>query len=142
MKKEEPIIVERTFNAPVEKVWKAITDKEEMKKWYFDLPDFKPQVGLEFQFLAGDEKKKWLHLCKITEVIPNKKIAYTWSYDGYDGNTFVTFELFPEGEKTRLRLTHYGIEIFPADVPELKKENFAAGWTEIIGTSLKNFLGR
>lgn len=139
--KDEPFVIERTFNASVEKVWKAITDKNEMKKWYFDLAEFKPEVGFEFQFLGGTEEKKWLHLCKITEVIEQKKITYSWRYDGYAGISFVTFELFPDGINTRLKLTHAGLESFPVDiVPEFKKENFVEGWNYIIGTSLKDYL--
>ncbi len=35
---DEPFIIERTYNAPVSKVWSAITDKDQMKQWYFDIP--------------------------------------------------------------------------------------------------------
>ena len=133
----QPLIFERTFNAPIEKVWKAITDAGEMKQWYFDLPGFKPEPGYEFQFLAGDDKKKYLHLCKVTEVIVGKKIAYSWRYDGYEGISFVSFELFEEGDKTKLILKHEGLETFPASNPDLAKENFATGWTSFIDTSLK-----
>jgi len=136
----QPLIKEITFNAPVTKIWKAITDKDEMKKWYFDLAEFNPVVGFEFQFYGGDKDKCYLHLCKITEVIPGKKITYSWKYDGYAGLSFVTFELFAEGDKTRLKLTHEGLETFPADVPDLARKNFEAGWTQIIGTSLKEYL--
>ena len=135
----EPFVIERTFNAPVEKVWKAITDKDEMKQWYFDLADFKPEVGFEFQFEGGPDHKKYLHLCKVTEVLPQKKLTYSWRYDGYEGNSFVTFELFSEGEKTRLKLTHAGLETFPAN-PDFAKENFVAGWNHIIGKSLPEYL--
>lgn len=139
--KNEPIVIERTYDAPIEKVWKAITDKGDMKKWYFDLAEFKPEVGFEFQFEGGpDEGPKYLHLCKITEVIPNKKLTYSWRYDGYEGNSYVTFELFEEGGKTRIKLTHSGLETFPANVPDFAKENFAKGWTDIIGRSLKEFV--
>jgi uncharacterized protein YndB with AHSA1/START domain len=137
--KNEPFVIERTYNAPVEKVWKAITDKNQMKQWYFDLAEFKPEVGFEFQFYGGTEEKQWLHLCKVTEVVPMKKLTHSWRYEGYEGNSFVTFELFPEGNKTRLKLTHEGLETFPP-LPEFRKENFAEGWTSIIGTSLKEFL--
>ena len=135
----EPFVIERTFNAPVEKVWKAITDKNEMKQWYFDLAEFKPEVGFEFQFEGGTENKRYLHLCKVTEVLPQKKLTYSWRYDGYEGNSFVTFELFSEGEKTRLKLTHAGLETFPAN-PDFAKENFVAGWNHIIGKSLPEYL--
>ena len=139
--KDEPFVIERTFNASVDKVWKAVTDKNEMKQWYFDLKEFKPEVGFEFQFLAGDDKKQWLHLCKVTEVVDKKKITYSWRYDGYTGISYVTFELFQEENKTRLKLTHSGLESFPGNiVPGLKKENFEAGWKHIIGTSLPEFL--
>src|SRR5688572_24515105 len=137
---EEPIIIERTFNAPASKVWKAITNREDMKKWYFDIAEFKPEVGFEFQFEGGDENKTYLHLCKVTEVIPGKKLTYSWSYKGYTGKSFVTFEIFEEGDKTRVKLTHRGLETFPKDKPELDRKNFEAGWTEIIGKLLKEFV--
>ena len=135
-----PFVIERTLNAPVAKVWKAITDKDEMKQWYFDLSEFKPEVDFEFQFPGeGTKGEKYIHLCKITEVIAGKKIAYSWRYDGYNGNSLVTFELFEEGDKTRLQLTHEGLETFPTSNADFAKESFAEGWTHIIGTSLKKF---
>ncbi|MEP7169333.1 MAG: SRPBCC domain-containing protein [Bacteroidota bacterium] len=136
--KIEPFVIERAYNAPVEKVWKAISDKDEMKKWYFDLPEFKAEVGSKFTFSGGKEDGiQYLHLCKITEVIPQKKLTYSWRYEGYEGNSFVTFELFAEGNQTRLKLTHAGLETFPVTNPDFAKENFVEGWTQIIGTSLK-----
>ena len=135
----ESFVIERTFNAPIKKVWKAITEKDEMKQWYFDLPDFKAEVGFEFWFLGGPEERKYLHLCTITEVIVGKKLTYSWRYDGYDGNSFVSFGLFEEGNNTRLKLTHEGLETFPVSNPDFAKENFVAGWTHIIGTALKGF---
>ncbi len=138
--KAEPFVIERTLNAPAEKVWKAITDKDQMKQWYFDLAEFKPEVGFEFSFEGGTEEKCYVHLCKITEVVPGKKLKYSWRYDGYAGNSFVTFELFPEGNKTRLKLTHEGLETFPADNLDFAKENFVGGWTYIIGKSLIEFV--
>lgn len=140
MQNNSPFIIERTFNAPVEKVWSAITDKNEMKEWYFDLEEFKAEEGFEFQFTGGTETNQYLHLCKVTEMIPQQKLTYSWRYDGYEGNSFVTFELFPEEEKTRLKLTHEGLETFPSTNPDLAKQNFEAGWTDIIGNSLKNYL--
>jgi len=139
--KNEPFEIERTYKAPVDKVWRALTDKAEMKKWYFDLAEFKPVVGFEFTFTDGkDENNPYLHLCKVTEVIQRKKITYSWRYDGYEGISYVTFELFEEGNNTRLKLTHAGLESFPKSNPDLAKENFAEGWTQIIGTALKEFV--
>lgn len=137
----KPIIVERKYNAPISKVWKAITDKEEMKQWYFDLAEFKPEVGFKFQFMGGTEDNQYLHLCEVTEVIPEKKLTYSWRYDGYEGNSFVTFELFEEGDETRLKLTHSGLESFPNN-PDFARTNFEMGWDQIINTSLKEYLSK
>jgi len=137
----QPIVLEKELNAPVTKVWKAITDKNEMKNWYFDLADFKAEVGFKFQFPGGpDPNRQYLHLCEVTEVILNKKLSYSWRYDGYPGNSFVTFELFDQGNKTLLKLTHTGLETFPVNNADFAKKNFVEGWNHIINTALKNYL--
>lgn len=135
----EAVVIERTFNAPIARVWKALTDVEDMRRWYFDLKEFKPEVGFEFEFTVEHEGFTYSHLCKITKVIPRKKLAYTWRYEGHEGDSLVTFELFADGEKTRLKLTHVGLETFPK-LPAFARKNYMKGWTEIIGSSLKNFL--
>jgi uncharacterized protein YndB with AHSA1/START domain len=135
----EAVVIKRTFNASVEQVWKALTDLEQMQQWYFDLKEFKPEVGFEFQFVVEHEGTTYDHRCKLTEVIPQKKLAYTWRYNGHEGDSLVTFELFADGDKTRLKLTHQGLETFPK-TPAYARENFEKGWTEIIGSELKQFV--
>jgi uncharacterized protein YndB with AHSA1/START domain len=135
----EAVVIERTFAAPVARVWKALTDVGEMKQWYFDLKEFKPEVGFEFEFIVEHEGMTYRHLCKITEVIPQRKLAYTWCYKGHEGNSLVTFELFADGNKTQLKLTHEGLETFPK-TPSFARKNFMEGWTQIIGSSLKEFV--
>lgn len=140
---ESPIILEETFNASPSKVWKALTDKNEMKNWYFNLAEFKAEVGFKFRFPGGPtpEKQYW-HLCEITEAIPEKKLTYSWSYEGYPGISYVSFELFKQESKTLLKLTHEGIETFDKENPDFERKNFEKGWKEIIHTSLKNFLNK
>jgi uncharacterized protein YndB with AHSA1/START domain len=137
--KAEPLVFERTLNAPIEKVWKAITDKNDMKHWYFDIAEFKPEVGFEFRFEGRKDDIVYLHLCKVTEVVPGKRLKYSWRYDGFEGISFVTFELFPVGEKTRIKLIHEGLETFPS-TPDFAKENFVEGWNYIIGKSLPDYV--
>ncbi len=137
--KTEPFVIERIFNAPLALVWKAISNKDDMKRWYFDLAEFKPEPGFEFEFSVEHKGMNYQHRCKVTEVIPQKRLAYTWRYEGHLGDSLVTFELHAEGKKTRLRLTHTGLETFPP-LPSFARENFAMGWTQLIGTSLKEFV--
>ena len=135
----EAVVIERTFNAPIAKVWRAITDVDQMRAWYFDLKEFKPEVGFEFEFSVEHEGMTYHHLCRVTEVVPQKKIAYTWRYKGEPGDSLVTLELFAEDDNTRVKLTHTGIETFPK-IPAYVRKNFESGWTAIIGTELKQFV--
>ncbi len=136
-----PLVVERSFNAPLDTVWKAITDVGHMKQWYFAaLESFRPEVGFETQFNVEHGGRNFLHIWKVTDVVPGKKITYSWRYGGYPGETFVTFELHSEGQKTKLKLTHDGLESFvPESHPELARENFVQGWTHY-GEALEAFL--
>jgi len=137
IRKGEPYVIERTYNAPVAKVWTAITDPKAMSEWCFDLQDFKPEFGCEFSFLVEHEGRKYDHRCRVTEVVPGKKIAYTWRYEGYHGDSLVTFELFDEGAKTRLRLTHEGLDHF---LPKFERSDFNGGWTKLLGDELPKYL--
>jgi len=137
----QPIVVEKTYDAPVAQVWTAITDKDEMKEWYFDLEDFNATPGFTFSFTGGPSPgKQYLHLCEVIEAIPQKKLSYSWRYDGYPGNSLVSFELTSQGNKTLLRLTHEGLESFPADEKDFAKSNFEEGWDSIINKSLAEYL--
>jgi methionine aminopeptidase len=67
------------------------------------------------------------------------KLAYSWRYDGYEGDSLVTFELSEEGSGTHVKVTHIGLETFPA-IEAFAPKNFDAGWNAILGTSLKDFV--
>lgn len=135
------IQLERVFDAPVATIWKALTDKTEMKKWYFDLEEFKAEVGFKFSFTGcSSTEKQYVHLCEITEVVTEKKLAYSWAYEGYSGISHVTFELSSQDHKTLLKLTHTGIETFPSNEPDLAISNFRAGWDSIVNESLKKYV--
>ncbi len=135
------VVVERIYKAPIEQVWDAITNNDAMNQWFFKLPEFRPEVGFEFEFGGGPPERTYLHKCKVVEVIPQKKLAYSWCYDGYEGNSIVTIELSPEGNGTKLRLTHSELDTFGVNNNhDFDAHNFADGWNSIIGTSLKKYL--
>lgn len=139
----QALVMEKLIDAPVAMVWGALTDIAQMKKWYFDIDAFRPEVGMRFSFEGcGHEGEKYLHLCEVTEAVAGKKIAYTWRYDKHPGESLVTFELEPEGDKTRLKLTHAGLETFDSSNPDFARSSFEGGWNELIGVSLVAYLAR
>ena len=140
-KNDEPIIVEQTFNTSVDIVWNSITEIDKMRQWYFEnIPSFKPEVGFEIRFNVQSQDRNFLHIWKVTEVVPLKKIVYNWRYENYPGDSLVKFELFEDNNSTKLRLTHQVLENFPDDIPEFKRESGVEGWTFFIRKSLKKFL--
>ncbi|HET8572236.1 MAG TPA: SRPBCC domain-containing protein [Edaphocola sp.] len=135
----EPIIIERTYDAPIQVVWKALTDAKALREWFFDIPAFEARVGFEFAFRGqGTEGEDYLHKCVVTEVDEPFKLSYSWRYEGYEGISLVTYELQANGNKTHIRLTHSGLESFPAS-GAFAKENFVQGWTALIGSLLKDY---
>lgn len=137
----DPVVIEKELNASAEEVWAALTEYDQMKQWYFDLPGFKAEKGYEFEFLAGDDQKKFKHLCKVTAAVPQKKLAYTWRYEGYPGDSEVSFDLTPSGDKTKLIITHTGIETIAPGNKDFDKENFRGGWTHF-GNAIAQFVNK
>jgi len=138
---DSPVVVEQTFNASKEKVWNAITVKDEMIQWYFPMiPEFKPEVGFETLFTVEHEGRVFPHRWKVLEVEPCKKISYTWKYDNYDGDGYVTFEIIEGCDKTRLQLTCTITEDFDDSIPEFKRESCVGGWEYFIKQQLRSYL--
>lgn len=139
--KNEPVVVEEVIHADKSKVWQALTINDQLKQWYFKLEDFQARLGFEFSFAGGDGNKQWTHLCRITEVIDESRLSYTWKYEGQEIETHVTFDLVDLGNGfTKITVIHEGLEKISTYGPEFARENFVAGWKAIIGTNLKSFL--
>ena len=137
----KPLVVEHVYNASIEKVWKVLTEKDQMKVWYFDISGFKPENGFKFSFTGGDENVQYLHECEVLLVDPPNKLSYTWTYPEYDRRSVVTFELFEDSQsQTRVRLSHEGLDSFQTDDPNFSVSSFTAGWNFILGDSLKNYV--
>lgn len=97
--------LELAYDAPLTKVWYALTDLQSMKRWYFpQIKHFDLKVGSTFGFVDDGAiyKKEWT----ITRLEKNKILAYSWLYKGYPGCSEVTFELSEKDKMTSLRLTH------------------------------------
>ena len=140
-KNEDPIVLEQSYSAPRDVVWKAITDKDQMCEWYFEtMSDFRPEVGFETEFSVRCEDQDYVHKWKVTEVIPGSKIAYAWRYEGYPGNSTVTWELEDSPEGTKLKLAHQAVEPFPQDNPIFSRESGQQGWEYLLGERLVDFL--
>lgn len=106
------LVLEELLPHPIEAVWSALTNASAISAWLMRTRDFKPTVGTRFglktQLLS---KSGWVE-AEVTELEPLKRMVWAWSVADDAPLTTVTFELTPEDEGTRLKLTHVG-EIDP-----------------------------
>jgi uncharacterized protein YndB with AHSA1/START domain len=136
----QPIIIERKLNASAERVWRALTDDQQLKQWLPFFAEFKPEVGFETRFTLGaDPDRQYEHICQVTEVEEGKKLTYSWRFNGYQGDSYITYELVPDGSQTTVKLTHTITEPFPADNPDFDSRNFVEGWN-YTADALKEFV--
>lgn len=139
----EIVVVKQKLDAPVEKVWAALTDKNQMKEWYFDIPDFELSVHGEFNFFEPGDAKKFHHHGEILEVIPNEKLKHTWSYPEFSKEkTIVKWRLEKDGDGTVVTLMHKGLENLDHLGNDFRRDSFEEGWNEIVSKNLKEFVER
>jgi uncharacterized protein YndB with AHSA1/START domain len=143
---QDAMVIERTFDAPVDLVWQMWTDPDHFAAWYgpegATIPVAKMDVrvggtrlvGMEVQ-TPGGPMQMWF-TGEYREVVENRRLVYTESMSDENGNvpspsdmgmpeghpmtTEVRVDLDDIGGRTKMVLTHAGI---PADSPG------AAGWT-------------
>ena len=138
---KNPVIVEQSFHVSVGQLWKAISELDLMKKWFFkNIESFSPEVGFETQFKVQSGERDFMHLWKLTEVVPLEKMVYSWKYEGYEGASIVCFETFISEKGSCLRLTHTVTESLPQSIPEFTRESCLSGWEYFICDRLKSFL--
>lgn len=135
-----PVVTERTLQVTVERLWQALTDKNQLRQWFFDLDDFKPEVGFRFRFPGtGHKGEQYMHICEVTDIVPFRRLQFSWRYEGYTGYSIVNIELGERNDQSWIRLSHHGLESFPKS-PDFSSESFQGGWNEIIGRMLPDFL--
>lgn len=144
--------IERMLDAPRDTVWRWLVEPELRAQWFAGGP-LQPHIGgaVELVFdhdnLSSDDVPYPLEYAEykgavgretITEYDPPRVIAFTWD-GGKEG--VARIELFDDGARTRLVLTHSGIT-GPAPMA-----NFGGGWhshlavlqAKLSGGAVRNF---
>ena len=129
------------INAPPETVFRAISDEKELTQWFPDQARLEPKVGgfLQFKFYE-DGKENHRVEGKILEIIPNKKISYSWvnKSDPNFPNTVVTWTLdIVDGNKTKVTLVHTGF-----DPKSRWYDLHSKGWSYFIEDRLVGYCGK
>ena len=136
-----PVVVEHTFHRSVADVWSAITEQSQMVQWYFDnIPAFEPTLGFQTSFNVKAPSRDFYHQWKITEVVPEQRITYEWTFKDIPGRSFSTFEIEDRGDHVLLRVTAIGLDSLPEEIPEFDHESCLGGWNYFIKERLQAYL--
>ena len=135
---DRDLIFTRIINAPREKVYKAWTDPELLKRWFAPLPYTTPVAELDVRpgganliVMRGPDGKDMPNRGVYLEVVPNQRLVFTDAYvkawqpsDKPFMTVILTFE--DEGGKTRYtaRVRHWTA----ADREAHEKMGFYQGW--------------
>lgn len=102
------------FQHPTEAVWEYLTKPELMEKWLMK-NDFQPIIGFDFQFRTGPSPAldfDGIFYCKVLEVVPFKKLSYSWKSGPGNGkitlDSIVVWKLESKDKGTELYLEHSG----------------------------------
>lgn len=137
---DKSLTIETIINSTPAELWKLITDPEEMKNWYFNIPEFKPVVGASFTFKGTGKGEEFVHKCVVKDVVPLLRITYSWAYENYPGKSELSIILSSWTKKrTRVTVNHKGIDSFPQDHPDFARKSFENGWNHLLNESLKPY---
>jgi uncharacterized protein YndB with AHSA1/START domain len=121
------------FPHPPAAVWEYLTNAELMELWLMK-SNFQPIVGHEFQFRISpkpDFHFDGIVYCKVLEIVPSKKLSYSWKIGPGDGTTnidsIVHWELQPKDNGTQLILEHSDFVVME-NLPLFNAMN--VGWLE------------
>ena len=107
--------ITRTYAAPREKVFRAWTDSEVMKKWFapsndFTVPEVQvdAKVGGRYRIVMRSPDGEYHRVGGVyREVLPPQKLVFTWAWESTpERESLVTIELKDLGKTTELVLTH------------------------------------
>ena len=125
----DSIIKERTLNHPIDIVWKAITNAEEITKWFLRA-DFKAEKGYNYVFNSTGEDCSPIK-GTVLEASPYQ-LTYTWIVEENPIETIVTWTLEPIDGGTKLILSHTGITNYAGETAVAMFTSFDGGWDNCI----------
>lgn len=114
----DTVRIERLLPGPIERLWAYITESDKRQTWLARGPMDQEEGGMveltwENEKLSqdGDDPtpERWRdksHTIKgrVLECVPPRLLTFTW--DGESGDSHVTFELTPRGDRVELVVTH------------------------------------
>jgi len=146
-KQVSDLVITRTFDAPIERVWQAWTDPKQLMLWWGPKEFTAPTIHIDLReggkyhyCMRGPDGKDYWSTGTFEEIVPMERLVFTDSFADKDGNIVsgayygmpeefplvlkVIVELEQLPGKTRMTLKHVGMP------PSESKELAGQGWNE------------
>jgi uncharacterized protein YndB with AHSA1/START domain len=118
------IEITKRIDAAPERVFRALTDADELSRWFASSAESDARTGGDFvlRFEFEDESKNHTYAGQYEDVSPMERVRYPWN--GRFGDTTVEFVLRPDDRGTELTLIHSGW----TDSAEEARQMHEQGW--------------
>jgi uncharacterized protein YndB with AHSA1/START domain len=129
----DPVIVERRVAVPPERVFAYFTDSAKWTAWQGTEAEIELRPGGSWRVnVTGDGFASG----QVVEVVPNRRVVFTWGWEKNSpvlpGSTTVTIDLVPDGDGTRIRLTHSDLPSDQVDLHRAGWEHYASRLTAVV----------
>jgi uncharacterized protein YndB with AHSA1/START domain len=152
MTQETDLVLERTFDAPVDLVWEAYTNPEHIKQWFAPKPyeitevelDLKPGGIFRFRMVGPDgfDTGHGVPGC-VLEVVEGKKLAWTSALgpgyrpnemgEGCESFPFTAVVTFADAGNGKTQYKAVALHKHAADRETHEKMGFHEGWGTVAG---------
>jgi uncharacterized protein YndB with AHSA1/START domain len=130
----ETLRIERTFQAPAQRVFDAWTSEEVLRRWFYGQPGWETpeaevdlRVGGAVRIVMRNPDKGEDHGGggHYTEIDPPTRLAFTWTWDRDDEGreTLIEVDFEEAGGATTVHFTHSGLR------DEESARDHEGGWT-------------
>jgi uncharacterized protein YndB with AHSA1/START domain len=126
---------EIVIDAPVEVVWRTVTEPDQISQWFADKVELEIKPGARGYMGFGEQGGPVI----VETVDPPTRFSFRWNHQAGEepaaGNSLlVEFTLVGEGAHTRLRVVESGLNLLPW--PDVDKQRYAeehtGGWGEFL----------
>lgn len=134
--KTNTLEIRRTIKAPIEKVYRAWTEPEQISQWFGcdkvnkAVVSQELKVGGEYRIDANcRDGSPGCVYGTFREIIPNQKLVYTWTNASVEypaNDTIVSIEFISRGNETEIHLVHSNFAL------EKSAEGHTFGWNECL----------
>ena len=139
---DENLTIEQSIciHAAPERVWRFLTEPEHVAHW-LGCMRYKKVIGHVFYMQQDASKREQDDIegathCEILKLEEPRRFAFSW-YLPSTPATEVQITLEPDGENTRVTLTHRGWDQFDAEAIRQIRDALAGGWKSFVLPGLK-----